>query len=310
MDVRLAEILNYVPPNMKNMLQRTFEMTTDSIQEIRIRNNLPLIVGTLSGSFAVLPDGSVSPAISGAYIIAENDLKQIFQAICENSVYAYIDDIRQGFITIKGGHRVGFSGRVVFGNGKIENFRDISSLNIRVAREIIGAANDIASKVISSTGIKNTLIVSPPMGGKTTMLRDLARQISNSGIKTSIADDRGELAAMYRGIPQNDVGIQTDIIENAPKHNAIVMLLRAMSPQVIVTDEISTAEDVAAISQCFGTGVSVIASAHGGSAEEVLRRSLFRPLFGGLGFRQVIFLHKDGTGLNTKILGKVMEVGM
>ncbi len=307
-NTRLAEILNYVPKHIKTMLSKTFEVTSEGIQEIRIRNSSPLIIETLSGSFAVLPDGSVSPAVGGAYIIGDTDLRQIFQAVCENSVYAFVDDIRQGFITIKGGHRVGFAGRVVVNNGKIENFREISSLNIRVSREVIGAANDILDRILTPGGVKNTLLVSPPMGGKTTILRDLARQISNSGIKTVIIDDRGELAAMYRGVPQNDVGVQTDVIENAPKAEAVVMMLRAMSPQMIVTDEISTMVDANAIKECFGTGVSVVGSTHGGSIEEVLRRETIKGLIGGNGFKQIVFLYKDGTGLNTKILSKVMEV--
>lgn len=308
MNKRLAEILNYVPKHMRTMLSKTFEVTGESVLEIRIRNGLPLIVETLSGSFAVLPDGSVSPAVGGAYIIGDTDVRQIFQAVCENSVYAFVDDIRQGFITIKCGHRVGFAGRVVINNGKIENFREISSLNIRVSREIIGSANDIISKVLTPSGVKSTLLVSPPMGGKTTILRDLTRQISDSGIKTIIADDRGEIAAMYRGVPQNNVGVQTDVIENAPKAEAVVMMLRAMSPQVIVTDEISTREDAEAIKQCFGTGVAVIGSTHGGSVDEVLKRETIKGLLGGNGFRQIIFLHKDGVGLSTKILGKAVEV--
>ncbi len=308
MNTRLAEILNYVPKHMRVMLSKTFEVTSEGVLEIRIRNGLPLVIETLSGSFAVLPDGSVSPAVGGAYIVGDTDIRQIFQAVCENSVYAFVDDIRQGFITIKGGHRIGFAGRVVINNGKIENFREISSLNIRVSREIIGSANDIIGKVLTSSGVKNTLLVSPPMGGKTTILRDLTRQISDSGIKTIVADDRGEIAAMYRGVPQNNVGVQTDVIENAPKADAVVMMLRAMSPQVIVTDEISTREDADAIKQCFGTGVAVIGSTHGGSVDEVLKRETIRGLVGGNGFRQIIFLHKDGTGLNTKILGKAVEV--
>lgn len=308
MNTRLAEVLNYVPKHIRELLLRTFEVTSEGVLEIRIRNGLPLIVETLSGSFAVLPDGGVSPAIGGAYIITETDIRQIFQAVCENSVYAFVDEIKQGFITIKGGHRVGFAGRVIINNGRIENFREISSLNIRISREIIGSADGIVDKVLTSSGVRNTLLVSPPMGGKTTILRDLARQISDSGIKTIVADDRGEIAAMYRGVPQNNVGVQTDVIENAPKAEAIVMMLRAMSPQLIVTDEISTKEDADAIRQCFGTGVAVIGSAHGGSVDEVLKRDIIKGLIGGNGFRQIIFLYKDGTGLNTKILGKAVEV--
>ena len=310
MDTKIAEILNYVPKHLRTMLTKTLTLTADSIQEIRIRSGFPLIIGTACGNFAVLPDGSVSPAVGGAYITQDSDLRQIFQAICENSVYAYLDDIRQGFITIKGGHRVGFTGRAVTGSRGIENFREISSLNIRLAREVIGCANSIADEVITPSGIVNTLLISPPMGGKTTILRDLARQISNSGVKTAIADDRGEIAALYRGIPQNDIGIQTDVMENAPKAEAVTMMLRSMSPQVIITDEIATAADAAALGQCFGTGVAVIGSTHGGSFEEVESRGILRPLLGGTGFKKMILLQKDGTGVNMSVYGQVKAVSV
>lgn len=310
MNTRIAEILGYMPKHLRGMLDKTFEMTGDSLQEIRIRNGLPLIVGTMRGSFAVLPDGSVSPAVGGSYIISDFDLKQIFQAVCESSVYAYLDDIKQGFITIKGGHRVGIAGRAVGEGGRTEGFREISSLCIRVAREVIGAANEFIGKVNTPAGIVSTLLVSPPMGGKTTVLRDIARQVSDFGIKVAIADDRGEIAALFKGSPQNDIGVQTDVIENAPKSEAVVMLLRSMSPQLIITDEIATHEDAEAIMQCFGTGTAVIGSAHGGSAEEIMKRDCLRPLLGGIGFKQIIFLQKEGVGLNTGIFGEVTPLGL
>jgi stage III sporulation protein AA len=191
----------------------------------------------------------------------------------------------------------------------VENFREISSLNIRVARELKGAANDIIDSVLDPAGeVVNTLIVSPPMGGKTTVLRDLARQISDKGIKTAIIDDRGEIAALYKGVPQNNIGVQSDVIENAAKAEGIVMMLRSMSPQLMITDEIVSCQDAEAISQCFGTGVAVIGSTHGGSVEEVLARPVLKPLIGGMGFKRIVMLQKEGSGLNMRICGVVKEV--
>ncbi|MDO4744413.1 MAG: stage III sporulation protein AA [Clostridia bacterium] len=308
MNKRVAEILNYMPEHLRRMLSKTFEITGDVLQEVRIRNRLPLIISTQNGSFAVLPDGKISPAVGGAYIVEPSDIQRIFRAVCENSVYAFSEDIRQGFVTIRGGHRIGITGRAVMESGKIENFREISSINIRVAREVIGSANYIIEDVAKPGGIVNTLLVAPPMGGKTTVLRDLARQISDMGIKTAIADERGEIAALFRGVPQNNVGVQTDVIENAPKAEAAIMLLRTMSPQLIVTDEISTKADAESLLQCFGTGVSVVASTHGSSTEEVMRREFLKPLLGGMGFKQIILLKKEGSGLNTRILGEVMVI--
>ena len=309
MNTRLSVVLEYVPDNMRKMLLRVFEGAADGIQEIRIRTRRPLIIGTVNGNFAVLPDGSLSPAVGGAYIVSENDVRRVFQAICENSVYAYLDEIRQGFITIRGGHRVGIVGRATTKGGRIESFREISSLNIRIAREAVGAASGIMKEILGKNGVLSTLIVAPPMGGKTTVLRDAARQISDSGIKVAIADDRGEIAAMFKGVPQNDVGIQTDVIENAPKAEAITMLLRSMSPGVIITDEIATEQDSAALRSCFGSGVSVVASAHGETMEDVLSRVFLKELLTGGGFKKVIFLEKDGLGIGTRIIGRCVEVG-
>lgn len=308
MDIRLTEVLGYVPENLRTMLRKTFETAGDTLLEIRIRCGLPLIVNTSHGSFAVLPNGEISPAIGGAYIVKPLDVRRVFQAVCENSVYAYVEDIKQGFVTIRGGHRVGITGRAAVNKGRVESFREISSLNIRIAREVIGAANEIIGSVLTPTGVKNTLLVAPPMGGKTTVLRDLTRQISDKGIKVGIADDRGELACLYKGIPQNNIGVQTDVIENAAKAESVIMLLRSMSPQVIITDEISTRYDAEAISQCFGTGVAVVATTHGKTAEEVQERPVIKSLTGGVGFKQIIVLHKEGTGLNTRISGTVTEV--
>ncbi len=308
MNLRLGEILGYMPNHLQKILGKTFELTGDGIQEIRIRSNMPLIINTNNGSFAVLCDGSISPAVGGAYTVKCSDIQQIFRAVCENSVYAFSEDIRQGFITIRGGHRVGISGRTLTRDGVVESFRDISSLNIRVAREVIGSANYIIDEIHTPRGIVNTLIVAPPMGGKTTVLRDIARQVSDKGIKTAIADERGEIAALYRGVPQNNVGVQTDIIENAPRAEAALMLLRTMSPQLIVTDEISIEKDACSIMQCFGMGVAVVASTHGSSAEEVVNRKYLKPLLGDGGFEKIILLRKEGTGINTKIFGDVTEI--
>lgn len=308
MNTRYSEIQKILPAHFKEMLEKTIQEVGDTLLEIRVRCGKPLIAETSNGSFVITSDGSLSPATGGAYIVTERDLRLIFQAVCENSVYAFMDEIKQGFITIKGGHRVGFSGRAVLIGDKIENFREISSLNIRIAREVIGAANYIIDKVLLPDGVVNTLIVSPPMGGKTTILRDLTRQISDKGIKTALIDERGEMASLSRGVPQCDVGVQTDVIENAPKADSVIMMLRTMSPQLIVTDEIATAGDTAALAQAFGTGVAVIASTHGASAAEVMQRDSIKPLFGGIGFKQIILLQKEGSGLNTRVYGKTFGI--
>ena len=295
---RIYELLEYMPEHLKKILQAAFDAAAPQIEELRYRVNRPFILRTAGGNCAVKADGSLAESVLGAYEVTESDIRRIFQAVCDNSVYAYLDEIRQGFITVRGGHRVGFAGRAVTSNGRVENFREISSLNIRVAREVPGAADGVMGYIFGETGVVSTLVVAPPLAGKTTMLRDIARQVSDSGMRVGITDDRGEIAAMYHGVPQNDVGLQTDVLDSAPKAEAVIMLLRSMAPDVIVSDEIATAADAEALAQAFGTGVSVIASAHGGSFEEVMGRDILRPLFGTGGFRQVLLLSRDRSGLN------------
>ena len=156
--------------------------------------------------------------------------------------------------------------------------------------------------------VKNTLIVSPPGVGKTTLLRDLTRLISHSGLKVSVIDERGEIGGVFRGIPQNDIGIQTDIIEDAPKNKAIPLMLRAMSPQVIVCDELSTKSDIDAIHKCFGAGVSVIASAHAGSFEEIRNNSHIQSVLGKGKFNQVIVLRRNSESIIRRVIGEIIEV--
>ena len=304
MSNRTEEILLYMPDRARSAIGNVVDIVGDSLMELRFRMGRPLMAITLGGQYAVTPSGSLSLEASGAYMVSENDIKHIFQAICDNSVYAYTEEIKQGFITIAGGHRFGFVGRAISANGVIEGFREISSINIRIAHEAIGAANNIMSSIVSGGKVRNAIVISPPNMGKTTLLRDIARQISNGGKKVAIADDRGEIAAVYRGVPQNDVGINTDVIDTAPKGEAIVLLLRSMSPQVIVSDELSTASDARAVLQAFGTGVSVIASAHGDDLESVRNRETLKPLFGSGGFELAIVLSRE----NGEVVADVSEI--
>ncbi len=307
MEKPMKEILWVMPEHLKNLLTRA-EKHLSGLEEIRLRCGRPLIIKTCDGNFAVLENGAVSPAIGGAYIVSHSDIKRVFSAICENSIYAHSEEIKQGYITIKGGHRAGFSGTAVVSRGKIENIKDISSINIRIADQKIGCASEYMNKILFHNAVKNTLIVSPPGCGKTTLLRDIARQLSNSGIKVSIIDERGEIGAMYQGVPQNDIGVQTDIIEDAPKDKGIEIMLRCMSPQVIICDEIASEEDIKALFKCFGAGVGVIASTHASSFAEVRARRLLSPVMGKNGFNQVIVLKRNAGSLSQRVTGEIFEV--
>ncbi len=303
----IREVLWIMPDNLRAILSKAETQLSD-IEEIRLRCGRPLIIKTANGSFAVLENGVVSPAIGGAYQISENDIKRVFSALCENSIYAYSEEIKQGYITIKGGHRAGFSGKAVVSNGKIENIKDINSINIRIASQRIGSAGEYMGKILQNGRVTNTLIVSPPGCGKTTLLRDIARQLSNSGKKVSVIDERGEIGAMHRGTPQNDIGVLTDVIEDAPKDKGIEIMLRSMSPEVIICDEITGEGDIKALFKCFGAGVGVIASAHASSFEDVKERKLLAPILGKIGFNQIILLKRNEESLSKRVTGEIFEV--
>ncbi len=307
MKKRIREVLAIMPENLRNILNGASGQLSD-VEEIRLRCGRPLIIKTAGGNFAVLSNGNISPAIGGAYLVKETDIKRLFCALCENSVYAHTEEIKQGYITLKGGHRAGFSGKAVVSRGDIENIKDINSINIRIASEKIGCATDYMGNILKNGRVINTLIVSPPGCGKTTLLRDITRQLSNSGLKVSVIDERGEIGALYHGMPQNDIGVQTDVIEDAPKDKGIEIMLRTMSPQVIICDEIAAKEDINALFKCFGAGVGVIASAHAESFEEVKNRKIIVPILGRGGFNQVIVLKRNDDSISKRVVGEVFEV--
>lgn len=248
------EIIKYFPINIYNILSQTFNENNflqEHLQEIRIRINRPILLKSRQADILI------------DYIINNKEIIQILEKICDNSIYAYQSQIIKGFITIKGGHRVGITGTAVVENKQITNLKYITSLNFRIAREVINCSNNILEQVIDKENntIYNTLIVSPPGRGKTTILRDLIRNISNGieylnfkGKNCGVIDERGEIAAIYRGIPQNDIGIRTDVIENISKPEGIKILIRSMAPEIIACDEIGSKEDVEAIRRSYVFG--------------------------------------------------------
>jgi len=262
-----------------------------SVHEIRLRTGSPIMMTA----------GDKCIPLDDKYVITRDDIRQTFEFVTGSSVHSVLEEIRSGFITLQGGHRVGICGRVVTENERIATIRDISSLNFRIAHQIIGCADSIMPYITDGERIKNVLIVSPPSCGKTTMLRDIARQLSCGihrrcqGVKVGIIDERGEICAMYRGQMQNDVGKCTDVLDMCPKALGIELMLRSMSPHVIVTDEITNESDTCAILKAHRTGVSIIASAHGENFDEIITKPMMTPLFSEQVF-DVIFVLPRSVG--------------
>ena len=286
-------MLPYLPSSVAGLIEKLNSNEWLDIEEIRLRSGEPLTVGIWGESCFVTPAGGITNYESDAYTVSSEEVQTAFGRVCENSVYAHLEEIRQGFITIRGGHRVGICGKAVCDGKEIKTFREISSLNFRIAQQIIGIADGIIDKIIDGETIKSTLLIAPPQMGKTTLLRDIIRQISDRGFKCGVTDDRGELAAMYGGVPCNDIGAQTDVIDGAPKAEAIELLLRTMSPKVIAGDEIVSDEDVAALRIAAGTGVKIIATTHGSSTEEVFSRRVLKPMFEDKIFDSAIVIRRD-----------------
>ena len=276
-----------------------YNINENTIEEIRIRVDRPVILKYPEGKEDILD-----------HVVTQNEILNILQSLCNNSIYSYQSQICDGYITLKGGHRVGITGNVAMKDGKITNVNYVSSLNFRIAREIIGASDEIFKEVItrinsqnnfknsnndtSNLEINNTLIVSKPGCGKTTVLRDLVRNISNMGFTVSLIDERGEIASMYKGIPQNDIGLRTDVMDNVTKSLGMKIAVRTMAPQVIVADEIGTEGDLEAINYGICSGVKGIFTAHGSDIAELRQNSTLNKLYEEKLFKRIIFLENRG----------------
>ncbi|WP_058485257.1 stage III sporulation protein AA [Defluviitalea phaphyphila] len=296
-------ILGYLGIRLKNILSKLSDSAFEKIEEIRFRVNRPLIILKGGESFFIRGDGHFSRNIKQAFIINQKDLVDTLQMMGEYSLYAFEEEIRNGYITLPGGHRVGLVGKVVMENGNLKTMRYIGGMNIRISHEVIGCANKIIPYIINGKNIYHTLIISPPKCGKTTLLRDLIRQISNGisdnfiGLAVGVVDERSEIAGCYQGIPQNDVGIRTDVLDCCPKVEGMRMLLRSMSPDVIAVDEIGKVEDIYAIEDVINGGVKLICTVHGSSILDIQRKPVLKELIQKKIFERMILLnYKNGPG--------------
>lgn len=277
MDKR-QEILKTLSCNLREVLSQC-DIDFSYLQEVRLRINQPLMVVYDNHSFFITKDGKLRETPEDAFIVNQAELRETMEYISNYSIYAYEEEIRQGYITIQGGHRVGVAGKAVMDGQQIRNLKYISFLNIRLAHEVKGCATKLMQYIHSKGQLCDTLIISPPGAGKTTLLRDLIRQLSNGALSghsytVGVVDERSEIGACYLGVPQNDLGIQTDILDCCPKAKGMMMLIRSMTPQVLAVDEIGSKEDLEAIKYAITCGCHLIATVHGENIDEIRNKPL------------------------------------
>ncbi len=279
------EILNYLSSNIQASLMTIMsKKNLDKLEEIRLRTNKNIILKFLDDE-AILN-----------YITTQKDILETLEKITESSIYTYENQISNGFITLKKGHRVGIVGNGVINDGKIVNISYISGMNIRIAKEIKGCSNFILRNLYQNEEFQNTLILGAPGTGKTTLLRDIIRQVSNGnlyskGLNVGVVDERNEIAAMYKGAEQTDLGLRTDVISNIPKTLGIKLLIRSMSPQVIAVDEIGGENDSKMINYAMCSGAKGLFTAHGSSITDITQNNEIRQLIENKIIERIIILN-------------------
>ena len=264
-----TQILNILAKSIRRIIEKE-EVDFSAIQEIRLRVGQPVRI--LRGNRE-----KVLPSEEKPHIVTKEEVRETMEYISHYSLYAFENELRQGFLTIEGGHRVGVAGKVIMEREKVKNIQYISSVNIRVSHEVIGCADRLLPYITKNRQVCHTLIISPPCCGKTTLIRDLIRQISDGGpyvkgCSVGVVDERSELGGCYLGISQNHLGTRTDILDCCPKAEGMIMLIRSMSPHVIAVDEIGTREDIRAIEYVMQCGCKLIDSVHGLDMDEAKKK--------------------------------------
>lgn len=289
------EIVRILSRNLRCIL-RKLVISYDKLYELRLRIREPFLIIYDGEEYFVTEKGELEKSRANAYIVTETDVKETLEFVSNYSLYAYEDEIRQGFITVQGGHRIGLAGTVVLERGRIKSVRHISFINIRVSHQVKGCASKVLPYLWEDGNVYHTLIISPPRCGKTTLLRDIVRSVSDGdddkeGMTVGVVDERSEIGACYRGLPQNDLGMRTDVLDCCPKVDGMMMLIRSMSPQVIAVDEIGSIEDIEAIAYVINCGCKILATVHGKSIDDIKNKPVLRKLVEEKTFERYIVLN-------------------
>lgn len=292
------ELIKIFSKNIREILKKV-QVEFNDVQEIRMRVHAPMLMVYNNCEYYISSTGKLGKDKNNSYIVSREELRETMEYMSNYSLYAFEEEMKQGFITIQGGHRIGIAGKTIIDQSGIKTMKFISFLNVRLSHQVKGCADPVLPYLYHQGEILHTLMISPPRCGKTTLLRDMIRQISDGtgsvpGMTVGVVDERSEIGACYQGIPQNELGIRTDILDCCPKAKGMMMLIRTMSPDVIAVDEIGSREDLEAIEYVMNCGCKLIATVHGSSIEDIKQKPVLRELVQEKIFERYIILNNRG----------------